>query len=274
MNLTIRRETPKDYRAVEELTREAFWGWGENPRCDGEHLIVRRLRTSPDFVPELDLVAEADGKLAGHILYAKAKIVSPGGKETAMLGFGPLSVLPAYQRQGVGGALVRHSVREAARLGYRAVVIFGHPDYYPRFGFRPASEFGLTAPDGSSRDAMMALELYEGALDGVGGKFYESPAYEATPEEVAEFEKEFEPKEPASLLPIEALTERLPGPATAALQQHGVRYAGTLCRFSAREMLSWEGMDEAGLARLNEALLAHNLPPKRLFSFPAREEKG
>lgn len=266
MNLIIRKETPKDYRDVEALTREAFWGVMGNPTCSGEHLIVRRLRTSPDCVPELDLAAEADGRLVGHILYAKAKILSPDGRETEILGFGPLSVLPEFQRHGVGGALLRHSVREAARLGYRAVVIFGHPDYYPRFGFRPASEFGLTAPDGSSPDAMMALELFPGALDGITGKFYESPSYEVTQEEVKEFDREFPPKEPARLLPVEALAEKLPEATLAAFRQHGLRFVGKLSCFSRRELLAWDGVDEAGLRALNEALAALGLPKKADFS--------
>ena len=100
MQLTIRRETPADYRAVEALTRDAFWGWGENPMCDGEHLIVHRLRESTDIVPELDFVAEANGMLVGHIIYAKAQILSPDGQKTEVLTFGPLSVLPRCQKQG------------------------------------------------------------------------------------------------------------------------------------------------------------------------------
>ena len=272
MELMIRRETPADYRAVENLTREAFWGCMDNPTCDGEHLIVRRLRASSDYVPELDLVAEANGMLAGHILYAKAKIVSPDGQETEILGFGPLSVLPSYQKQGVGGALIRYSIREAARFGYRAIVIFGHPDYYPRFGFRPASEFGLTAPDGSNCDAMMALELYKGALNGVRGKFFESSSYEVTPEDVAVFEKEFSSKEPAKLLPIEALTDRLPERTREAILRRELRFVGTLLRFSARELLSWEGMDMTGLCAVNETLRTLGYAEKR--PLPPRSSHG
>ena len=272
MELTIRRETPADYRAVENLTREAFWGCMDNPTCDGEHLIVRRLRASSDYVPELDLVAEANGMLAGHILYAKAKIVSPDGQETEILGFGPLSVLPSYQKQGVGGALIRYSIREAASLGYRAIVIFGHPDYYPRFGFRPAAEFGITAPDGSNCDAMMALELYKGALNGVRGKFFESSAYEVTPEDVAAFEKEFSSKEPAKLLPIEALTDRLPERTREAILRRELRFVGTLLRFSARELLSWEGMDMTGLCAVNETLRTLGYAEKR--PLPPRSSHG
>ena len=110
----------------------------------------------------------------------------------------------------------------------------------------------------------MALELYAGALNGVRGKFYESSVYEVTPEEVAEFEKEFPPKEPARLLPIEALTDQLPAPTREIFVQRGLRYVGTLLRFSARELLTWEGMDEAGLRAVNKALASLGYAEKRM----------
>ncbi len=242
MQWIIRQETSADFRAVEELTREAFWGCMDNPTCDGEPLIVHRLRQSLDFVPELDLVAEMDGKIVAHILYAKGKILSSDGRKTEVLGFGPLSVLPSLQKHGIGGDLLRHSLQKAADLEFRAVLIYGHPDYYPRFGFQPAHDFGITTPDGSSFDALMAFELFPGALDGISGSFYESSAYEITPEEAAEFDRSFPPKQPASLLPITALTDRLPGDVGEIILQKDLPCVNSLCRFSAREMLEWDGM--------------------------------
>ena len=178
MTITIRPEAPADAQSVEELTREAFWGAMDHPTCDGEHLLVHRLRSSPCLIPQLNLVAEVDGCLAGHVIYSQAKVTSPDGRETEVLTFGPLSVLPAYQRKGVGTALMHCSISKAARLGYRAIVFYGHPDYYPRFGFWRASAWDITAPDGSSRDALMAMELYPGALDGISSKFTENAIFE------------------------------------------------------------------------------------------------
>ncbi len=272
MQWIIRQETSADFRAVEELTREAFWGCMDNPTCDGEPLIVHRLRQSSDFVSELDLVAEMDGKIVAHILYAKGKILSSDGRETEVLGFGPLSVFPSWQKHGIGGDLLRHSLQKAADLGFRAVLIYGHPDYYPRFGFQPAGHFGITTPDGSSFDALMAFELFPGALDGISGSFYESAAYEITPEEAAEFDRSFPPKQPASLLPITALTDRLPGDVGEIILQKDLPCVNSLCRFSAREMLEWDGMDEEKLAAIN-CVLEKLGRPKKLPASPLSFQK-
>ncbi len=150
----LRKETPADYRIVEELTREAFWGNIDHPTCDGEHLLVHKLRKLPAFVPELDFVAEAEGKIVGHIIYSLAKIMTPDKGEIQVLNFGPLSVHPSYKRMGVGSALLHHSIAEAARLGYRAIIFYGHPDYYPRFGFRRASRYDIVESDMLTADNM------------------------------------------------------------------------------------------------------------------------
>ena len=103
MSITLRLERPEDYRAVENLTREAFWGF-TGPTCD-EHYLVHLLRSVPAFLPELDFVAEMDGELVGNVMYSRAKVVDDGGKETEVLTFGPLAVLPTYWHCGVGSAL-------------------------------------------------------------------------------------------------------------------------------------------------------------------------
>jgi len=158
MNIQIRLETPADYRAVEELTREAFWRfWEPDQTICNEHLLVHRLRSAPSLVPELDLVAEYDGKLAGHIIYTRSRVTDDADNTFETLTFGPLSVLPELQNKGIGQELMRYSFSEARRLGYRAVFIFGHPDYYPRAGFRRASEFGVTTADGQTFDPPMNI---------------------------------------------------------------------------------------------------------------------
>lgn len=262
MPVKIRKENPADYRAMENLTREAFWGCMDHPTCDGEHLLVHKLRKLPCFVPELDLVAETDGMIVGHIIYSLAKVVTPEGLEIPVLSFGPLSVHPDYKRQGIGSALMRHSIRQASRLGYRAILIYGHPDYYPRFGFRRASSYGITSADGSTPDALMAMELYDNALEGITGQFFEDAVYAVDPEETAEFDKNFAPKEPARLLTADCLTEHLPVQARQAFQAHGIRYVGQLHRYSGREILEWEGMNEQSLAQLNKLLAQMGLPCK------------
>ncbi|MCL2030614.1 MAG: N-acetyltransferase [Oscillospiraceae bacterium] len=198
MNLHLRLEIPADHYAVEELTREAFWQFWEKDRviCD-EHLLVHRLRSCPSFVPELNTVAELEGRIIGHIIYSKGRIACEDGTNHETLTFGPLSVLPEFQKKGVGTALTRHTLAEAQRLGYRAVLIFGHPEYYPRVGFRRAAEFGITTSDGQTFDAFMACPLYPGALDGLRGRFHLDPVYETlTQADALAFDKRFPPKAP------------------------------------------------------------------------------
>ena len=261
MEITTRLQTPADYGTVELLTRDAFWGAMDHPACDGEHLLVHKLRHSPAFVPELDFVAEADGRLAGHILYTRAKVVTPGGQEIPVLTFGPLSVLPAFQYRGVGSALMERSIARAKELGYRAILLYGHPDYYPRFGFWRASSYGITAPGGDTFDALMAMPLYDGALDGVSGYFEEDPAFQTDPAEAAAFEATLPPKPPAELLPIGVLTFLLPETEEIFRRQQ-VFWIGSLHRFSGEEMLRWPGMDEALLRRVNLALEYLGFPQK------------
>lgn len=266
MEINIRKETLADYRIVEELTREAFWGSMEHPTCDGEHLIVHKLRNLPSFVEDLDFVAEVEGRIAGHIIYSLAKVVMPDNREIEVLNFGPISVHPDYKRLGVGSALMRHSIAEAARLGYRAIIFYGHPDYYPRFGFRRAGRYGIVSSGGESLDALMAMELYDGALNGIAGRYIEDKVYEVDAEEMAEFEKGFPHKEPVQLLPIERLTDHLPEAVKQTFAQRGIRFVAQLQRFSGAELLNWDGMDEQLLVKINKIFSKLGQPCKLLPS--------
>jgi predicted N-acetyltransferase YhbS len=186
--LTIRLEQSNDYKIVERLTFEAF----ETMELPGrthtnEHFLAHLLRTDEAFVPELDFVAELDGEIVGSILYSKCKILRPDGAETAALVFGPLSVKPELHRQGIGSLLVRHSLDRARALGYTSVLITGYPDYYHRFGFIPASKFGIMMPDGASLDAFMALELVPGTLGDMGGKWACCKAFDTVENDSAAF---------------------------------------------------------------------------------------
>lgn len=192
MTLELRLERPEDHRAVEILTYKAFCDLQLPGRthCD-EHFLVHRMRQQPAFVAELDFVAEMDGQLVGHIMYSQGKIIDELGNEYTVLTGGPLSVLPHHQKSGIGARLIRHSIEAARDLHYRAVLIFGHPDYYPRFGFRKAQTYGITAAEGGDSDAFMALELYPDALRGIEGRFYYDPVFHLDPDELARFNDAF-----------------------------------------------------------------------------------
>lgn len=192
MKFYIRNEEEKDYRDVEMLTREAFWNL-YRPGCD-EHYLTHVLRTSPDFIPELDFVAILDDKIVGNIMFTKSYIISNDSKKHETITFGPLSVLPAYQKQGIGKALVEHAKEAAKKLGYRAILIYGFPSYYKKLGFVSAKEYGISNSEGLYPAAHQVLELYEGALSNISGKAYESESMYVSEEMADEFDKRFTPK--------------------------------------------------------------------------------
>jgi len=262
LNLHIRQEAPTDYYAVENLTREAFWDgfWGKDQVICDEHLLVDKLRKCPSFVPELDFIAELNGEPVGHIIFSKSKIVDMDGTEHETLTFGPLSVMPAHQGLGVGKALMIHAFDEAKRLGYRAVIIFGHTDYYPRVGFRPAGEFGITTADGSNFDAFMALPLYEGALMGITGKYYIDPVYETlTQEDALEFDNKFPKKERHIPVSINILLDRLEPPARKALASRKLFTINQMSGESQRALSTLEGIDENAIKTIRQVMAEHGM---------------
>jgi len=176
---TLRLERKSDWMAVEQATYLAFRDAPPTGADDDgmEALLAHNLRGRAAFVPELDYVAELNGAIIGNIMYTRSKVINDSGGEWDTLTFGPVSVLPKYQLDGVGSALIYKTLDVARGLGYRAVLIFGHESYYPRFGFKPASEFGITTGDGKNFPAFMALPLYDGALDGVYGRLICDTAY-------------------------------------------------------------------------------------------------
>jgi predicted N-acetyltransferase YhbS len=193
VGILIRLEEEKDYRAVEHLTREAFWDV-YRPGCN-EHLIVHKIRRVPAFLGELSYIACVDGSIVGNIIYSKAKVINDEGREFEVLCMGPISVLPSFQRKGIGSLLMNYSIERARALGYKAIIIFGNPGYYQRFGFINAERYGIKTSSGENFDAFMALELYDGALNGITGRYYADKVFEVQEEELQIFEREFPFKE-------------------------------------------------------------------------------
>jgi predicted N-acetyltransferase YhbS len=171
MELTLRITEKKDYKKTEELTRAAFWNKFK-PGCD-EHYLLHQLRKSPIFIKELDYVAEENGEIVGNIVYSTAKIVSDDGGEYEALTFGPVSVWPHLQKKGIGSALIRLTLDKAKEMGFKGVIIYGDPAYYPRFGFVNAMKYGILTRDGESMEPFMALELIPDGFKGITGRFME-----------------------------------------------------------------------------------------------------
>jgi predicted N-acetyltransferase YhbS len=189
VNISIRLEEKIDYRDVENLTREAFWNIYK-PGCV-EHLLVHKIRKVPAFVKELSFVACDNEKIVGDIIYSKAKIINDKNIEFELLCLGPIGVLPSYQGQGIGSFLMNYSIERARQLGYNAIILFGNQNYYRRFCFINAKKYGIQTSSGENFDEFMALELYDGALKGISGKFQEDEAFKIDENELEIFEKEF-----------------------------------------------------------------------------------
>lgn len=191
MNIEIRKEAPQDYYETEAMTRRSFYNvYG--PGCD-EHLLVHKLRTHKDYLPECSRIALVDGMIAGLIMYFKCVIHGEDG-DTTIASFGPLCVDHKYKNCGIGRRLLEETIPLVKEAGFPGIVIFGEPEYYPRIGFKRCREFGITDMEGNASDPFMGLELIEGGLHIKGGKFEESSVVEECTEEALEkLDKQFPP---------------------------------------------------------------------------------
>lgn len=174
-NLIIRKETKDDYYNAEYMTKKAFWNL-HRPGCD-EHYLVHLLRGSEDYIEDLSRVAELDNKIVGGIYYSKAYVLD-GNTRADMLTFGPLCVDPDYQNKGIGGKLLEITIKEAREKGYKGIIIFGEPGYYPKHGFKTCDRFGITTKEGKNFDAFMGYEIILNAFSEIHGEFYESEIFE------------------------------------------------------------------------------------------------
>lgn len=191
--LNIRNETKADYQTVEDITRQAFYNLYV-PGCH-EHYLVRIMRDHPDFVPELDFVLELDGRVIGSILYTRASLTSERGERREILTFGPVCVLPEFQRRGYGKALMEHSLTRAAALGWGAVVIFGAPANYVGRGFQCCKRHQVCLEDGSFPTAMLVRELRPQALEGGPWVYRNSPVMHFDEEAARRFDEALPPME-------------------------------------------------------------------------------
>lgn len=262
--IRLRLEAPRDYRAVEELTRAAFWQNTDRGVLVDEHLLVHKLRKLPAYVPELDYIAEIDGVIAGNVIYSKARVILADGEEHEVLTFGPLAVLPEYQNRGVGKALMHFTIHQAKRLGYTAIVICGEPDYYPRFGFRRAAEFGLYYAGRGTFDAFMAMELMDGALcytystTCMGGEFHVDDVFFDLPaEEVRAFDLAFPSMELRPVVPVEVLLERLDSAAQGTIKSLNLPCLGELRSYSQREIALLPCINDHAIETIRKVMLEH-----------------
>ncbi|CEH30793.1 GCN5 family acetyltransferase [Aneurinibacillus migulanus] len=175
MDILIRQELTEEYNTTEEVIKKAFLN--EEYSDKKEHLLVNRIRKSDAFIPELSLVAiDQDDEIVGHILLSKITIVDDD-KAVDSLALAPVAVVPEHQKKGIGSQLIHTALKKAKEVGHHSVIVLGHKDYYPKFGFKQASLWNIQAPFEVPDEVFMALELTENSLESVQGVVYYSKAF-------------------------------------------------------------------------------------------------
>jgi len=178
--MEIKQESPQDFDQVFHLIKDAFEK--EVYTDHQEQFLVERLRKSKAFVPELSLVAEQNGKIVGYILLTKIELIPKDGaviipkNVDQFLALAPVAVHSEYQNQGIGAALIEEAHRKAKSLNFKAVILLGHADYYPRFGYQLCKDFGIELPFDVPEENCMALELFPGALAAFSRTVVQYPA--------------------------------------------------------------------------------------------------
>ncbi|MCD0480476.1 N-acetyltransferase [Chryseobacterium sp. LC2016-29] len=158
-----RQETQDDFQEVFELNRKAF---GQQ----NEAKLVNALRNNLNiFIPELSIVASKNNAIIGHILFTKINIKNDDETLNESLALAPMAVLPEFQKNGIGGQLIKHALDTAKILGYQSVIVLGHEDYYPKFGFEPAEKWNIKAPFDVPSNVFMAIELVKDGLKNISG---------------------------------------------------------------------------------------------------------
>ena len=195
----IRMEQPCDFSTVENLTRESFWNV-YHPGCT-EHYVLHCFRDNPDFIPELSLVMEKDGKIIGHVMYSKAAITLEDGGILPSWTFGPISIHPDYKRQGYGLKLLNYSLEKAKSMGVGFVCIEGNIAFYKNAGFDLASKLKIhyhAEPKDAEVPYFLAKELIPGYLGGAEGTYCPPKGYfvaEKNPDAFEAYEAQFPPKQ-------------------------------------------------------------------------------
>lgn len=196
----IRHEQPSEYRQVENLVRESFWNV-YRPGCL-EHYVLHCLRDDPAFIPELDFVMEADGKLIGQCIYMHANILADSGVDIPILTMGPIGIHPDFKRQGYGKALLDYSLEKAAGMGFGAICFEGNIDFYGKSGFVYASNYGIRyhgLPEGEDASFFLCKELIPGYLAGITGEYATPKGYFVDEAECEQFDRQFPPKQKLKL---------------------------------------------------------------------------
>lgn len=202
-DVLIRLEREEDYRKTENLIRESFW----NVYREGcsEHYVMHILRDDPAFIKELDFVMEKDGELIGQNVFVKTVINADDGRDIPVLTMGPICITPELKRNGYGKMLLDYSLKEAAKMGFGAVLFEGNIAFYGKSGFDYAENFHIRyhdLPEDADASFFLCKELVDGYLKGVTGVYQTPAAYYVKDSDVEQFDKSF-PKKKKLKLPTQ-----------------------------------------------------------------------
>ena len=162
MDILIRCETVSDFDSITQVNDIAFGGKSESE-------LISKLRKIKDFMHGFSIIAEFDENIIGHILFYPINIETKTGL-IPTIALAPMSVLPEYQNKGVGTKLVQYGLQKCKERGFESVIVLGHANYYLKFGFEPASKWGIYSDFDVPDEVFMTMELKEDALAKVAGK--------------------------------------------------------------------------------------------------------
>lgn len=188
-DIIIRRERPADYRTVENLVRESFWNL-YRPGCM-EHYVLKCLRQSERFIPELAFVLEKNGEIIGQNVFVQAEIKCDDGSLLPITTMGPICIAPAYQRQGYGKILLDYTLQKAAAYGCKALCFEGNIDFYGKSGFVMAAAKNIRyhgLPEGADSSFFLCKELVPGYLADISGEYATPRCYFVAYEKREDFE--------------------------------------------------------------------------------------
>ena len=198
--INIRLEQPNEYKLVENVVRESFWNV-YRPGCL-EHYVLHCYRDNKDFVKELDFVILKDNEIIGQTMFVKAEIKTDDGKNIPIMTFGPICILPKYQKQGYGKILLDYSLEKAKEMGCVAVCMEGNIDFYGKSGFVVASKKNIhyyAEPKENEVPYFLLKELKNGFFNNISGTYKTPAGYFVDEKQAEEFDKQFEPKQKLKL---------------------------------------------------------------------------
>jgi putative acetyltransferase len=190
MKVRIRNEDKNDERIVEEITKRAFWNLHE-VGCN-EHYLVHLMRNHQDFIRELDLVIEVDEQIVGNIMFTKSHVIDKEENRIETVTFGPVSIEPEYQRKGFGSLLIEESIKRLKEREENAIIIYGHPGNYVKYGFIGSKKLLITNEEGRYPCGLLVLPLKNNVLGDKKRLFKESKVYSINMDKYKMFDQSFD----------------------------------------------------------------------------------